>query len=213
MSYLHFTTKHLQRKRKPFNKYFHKKPAGVLFCLSFQFCQGNLSPEGLPFPQAKIWLQLNDYWVCQPDDNSKTNFSEVNFFSYLNTRTDSENESEHRSNEHYLGLFFTAAWEVFITAMFSFIFTSLTAVHIYDFHIFTVTHKHTHPKKHKKKSKNTNNTTEKRKNKEKEVLVISLYRFLGFWSYLLRYDRLELLSMRYFDSADSFCRRLIACTG
>ena len=74
VSYLHFTTKHLQRKRKPFNKYFHKKPAGVLFCLSFQFCQGNLSPEGLPFPQAKIWLQLNDYWVCQPDDNSKTNF-------------------------------------------------------------------------------------------------------------------------------------------
>ena len=63
-----------KEKRKPFNKYFHKKPAGVLFCLSFQFCQGNLSPEGLPFPQAKIWLQLNDYWVCQPDDNSKTNF-------------------------------------------------------------------------------------------------------------------------------------------
>ena len=29
----------------------------------------------------------------------------------------------------------------------------------------------------------------KRKNKEKEVLVISLYKFLGFWSYLLRYDQ------------------------
>ena len=140
-------------------------------------------------------------------------FKRLIFFSYLNTHTDSENESEHRSNEHYLGLFFTAAWEVFITAMFSFIFTSLTAVHIYDFHIFTVTQTHTPKKNIKKKSNNTNNTTEKRKNKEKEVLVISLYKFLGFWGYLLRYDRLKLLSMRYFDSADSFCRRLIACTG
>ena len=30
---------------------------------------------------------------------------------------------------------------------------------------------------------------EREKNKEKEVLVISLYKFLGFWSYLLRYDQ------------------------
>ena len=81
--------------------------------------------------------------------------------------------------------------------------------------IYLQSHTNTHTQKNikKKKTKNTNNTIEKRKNKEKEVLVISLYRFLGFWSYLLRYDRLELLSMRYFDSADSFCRRLIACTG
>ena len=70
--------------------------------------------------------------------------------------------------------------------MFSFIFISLTAGHIYDFHIFTVTHKHTHPKKTLKKN---NNTTRKRKNKEKEVLVVSLYKFLGFWSYLLGYDQ------------------------
>ena len=52
--------------------------------------------------------------------------------------------------------------EVFITAMFSFIFTSLTTVHIYDFHIFTVTHKHTHPKKHQKKKPKTPTTQEKR---------------------------------------------------
>ena len=70
--------------------------------------------------------------------------------------------------------------------MFSFIFISLTVGHIYDFHIFTVTHKHTHPKKTLKKN---NNTTRKRKNKEKEVLVVSLYEFLGFWSYLLGYDQ------------------------
>ena len=72
VSYVHFITDNLQRKGKSFNKYFHQKPPGVSLCLSFQRCQGNLSPEGLPFPQAEIWLQFNDDWVCQPDDNSKT---------------------------------------------------------------------------------------------------------------------------------------------
>ena len=62
---------------------------------------------------------------------------------------------------------------VFIKAMFSFIFTSLTAVHMYDFNII---------------KKNIKRKVRKRKNKEKEVLVISLYKFLGFWSYLLGYD-------------------------
>ena len=37
-----------------------------------------------------------------------------------------------------LGLIFTTAQVVFITAKITFIFTSLSAVHIYDFHIFTV---------------------------------------------------------------------------
>ena len=36
-----------------------------------------------------------------------------------------------------LGLMFTAAYVAFITAMVAFSFTSLSAVHIYDFHIFT----------------------------------------------------------------------------
>ena len=36
--------------------------------------------------------------------------------------------------------------------------------------------------------KNIKRKVRKRKNKEKEVLVISLYKFLGFWSYLLGYD-------------------------
>ena len=39
---------------------------------------------------------------------------------------------------YFLGLIFTTAQVVFITAKIAFIFTSLSAVHIYDFHIFTV---------------------------------------------------------------------------
>ena len=38
----------------------------------------------------------------------------------------------------FLGLIFTTAQEVSITAKIAFISTSLTAVHIYDFYIFTV---------------------------------------------------------------------------
>ena len=82
--------------------------------------------------------------------------------THARTHTHSEYESEHRSNEHYLGLFFTTAWEVFITAMFSFIFISLTAGHIYDFHIFTVTHKHT-PQKNIKKKQQHNKKEEKQR--------------------------------------------------
>ena len=52
------------------------------------------------------------------------------------------------------------------------------------FYLNTHTHTHTHPKKNIK-----NNTKRKRKNKEKKVLVISLHKFLGFWSYLLGYDQ------------------------
>ena len=51
------------------------------------------------------------------------------------------------------------------------------------FYLNTHTHTHT-PKKNIK-----NNTKRKRKNKEKKVLVISLHKFLGFWSYLLGYDQ------------------------
>ena len=38
----------------------------------------------------------------------------------------------------FSGLIFTTAQAVFITAKITFIFTSLSAVHMYDFHIFTV---------------------------------------------------------------------------
>ena len=62
----------IYKEKESLNKYFHQKPPGVSLCLSIQRCQGNLSLEGLPFPQAEIWLQFNDDWVCQPDDNSKT---------------------------------------------------------------------------------------------------------------------------------------------
>ena len=39
----------------------------------------------------------------------------------------------------YSGLIFTTAQVVFVTAKIAFIFTPLSAVQIYDFHIFTVT--------------------------------------------------------------------------
>ena len=41
-------------------------------------------------------------------------------------------------SELFSGLIFTTAQAVFITAEIAFIFTSLSPVHIYDFHIFTV---------------------------------------------------------------------------
>ena len=61
---------------------------------------------------------------------------------FLPTEKAYEYESDHRSNEHYLNssenkALFTAQ-EVFITAKIAFVFTSLSAVQIYDFHIFTV---------------------------------------------------------------------------
>ena len=40
--------------------------------------------------------------------------------------------------EFFSGLIFTTAQVVFMTAKIAFIFTSLSAVQIYDFHIFTV---------------------------------------------------------------------------
>ena len=42
------------------------------------------------------------------------------------------------------GLIFTAAQVVFITAKITFIFTSLSAVQIYDFHIFTAVYSPLH---------------------------------------------------------------------
>ena len=39
--------------------------------------------------------------------------------------------------EFFSGLIFTTAQVVFITAKIAFIFTSLSAVQIYDFHVFT----------------------------------------------------------------------------
>ena len=61
---------------------------------------------------------------------------------FLPTEKAYEYESDHRSNEHYLNsseskALFTAQ-EVFITAKLAFVCTSLSAVQIYDFHIFTV---------------------------------------------------------------------------
>ena len=41
----------------------------------------------------------------------------------------------------FSGLIFTAAQVVFITAKIAFIFTSLSPVQIYDFHIFSVVYK------------------------------------------------------------------------
>ena len=43
-----------------------------------------------------------------------------------------------RGLNFFSGLIFTTAQVVFIIAKMSFIFTSLSAVQIYDFHIFTV---------------------------------------------------------------------------
>ena len=44
----------------------------------------------------------------------------------------------------FLGLIFTTAQVVFITAKIAFIFTSLSAVQIYDFHIFTAVYSPLH---------------------------------------------------------------------
>ena len=94
-------------------------------------------------------------------------FKRLIFFSYLNTHTDSENESEHRSNEHYLGLFFTTVWEVFITAMFSFIFTSFNrSLHIWFSHIYSHTLTHT-PKKTSRKKKQQHQQHNKKEEKTK----------------------------------------------
>lgn len=41
-----------------------------------------------------------------------------------------------------IGLIFTTTEEVFITARIASIFVSLTTVHVYDFHIFTVMYAH-----------------------------------------------------------------------
>ena len=46
--------------------------------------------------------------------------------------------------EFFSGLLFTATQVVFITAKIAFIFTSLTAVQIYDFHIFTTVYSPLH---------------------------------------------------------------------
>ena len=43
-------------------------------------------------------------------------------------------------SELFSGLIFTNAQAVFITAKIAFIFTSLSPVHIYDFHILTLDH-------------------------------------------------------------------------
>ena len=65
-------------------------------------------------------------------------------------------ESDLRSNEHgfksytglnfFSGLIFTTAQVVFISEKITFIFTSLSTVQIYDFHIFTVIDKKQHLK-------------------------------------------------------------------
>ena len=55
----------------------------------------------------------------------------------------------------FSGLIFTTAQVVFITAKITFIFTSLSAVQIYNFHIFTVVYLETRGKEIKRDSEPT----------------------------------------------------------